>query len=731
MNLFTRFLLFCSGTNTDLIPHVDPPFQRSVIIRQSLIGTTILLTGVLASVAGGYALYTVFDKQLEPAIGFGLLWGFVIFNLDRVIVYSMATGHPVSRFFQALFRISLAVLIALTVSRPLELKIFDDEIQEQLVQNLKEDIKQAVAEAELLQAEQYARDSAVYTSRLLSEQQQVESLSVQVEVKHAEMIAEINGTGGTRTRGYGKRAKELEERYHELRVKRDSAVVRLEIQQALLTELTNALPAKQDSVRIIAEAETRANQSKSLMAQHRALAQIQREGEGDASRICLIITLLFIFLETSPILAKILSRDGPYEALLARYENPAQIKLIKESYDAKSQIDVYKDQIEKRSKTEQLRILNQQKIEQQNIAAATKLAEDKAKTLQQSAPQYFARQILGNSVSWLFDPPPTSTSSTVPATPVAHSISTSPVNITGSRRFTAWKLIALMILCIVAAITALWIIDYQKVDITEIPIADTPSISSSIPSTDSTEPELSKDTAGTLTIPPLLPSPGEADSLFIPFTFDEGEELLAMTNLFDFPDEIAEWEAGDKLDIIASTNDSILIKSGEYNVLTNLRKGDRVEVVDILGDFDVLDLGGQTLNYYGTWLKVRTSSGKEGKLFSYFTKRGRACHCREVEASMQQNPFYVRDSPLIVREAAVYSKDVNKIVSLTKDEDFKILSRKLNLRAAKVTNRTAYGFWCEVNADGRIGYIFDYFTYKGLDYYYCLRHYGKLPKNAQ
>src|SRR5690606_27869306 len=92
------------------------------------IGATVFFTAVMAFIAGSYALYTVFDSAL-PAIAFGLVWGLLIFNLDRYIVSTMRKREKFgSEFLQALPRIVLAIIIAIVISKPLEIKIFEKEI---------------------------------------------------------------------------------------------------------------------------------------------------------------------------------------------------------------------------------------------------------------------------------------------------------------------------------------------------------------------------------------------------------------------------------------------------------------------------------------------------------------------------------------------------------------------------------------------------------------------------
>jgi hypothetical protein len=91
-------------------------------------------TALMACIAASYALYTVFDN-LFTSIFFGIIWGLLIFNLDRYIVSTIKkTGNVIDEFIQASPRIVLAVIIAIVISKPLELKIFEKEINQVLLE---------------------------------------------------------------------------------------------------------------------------------------------------------------------------------------------------------------------------------------------------------------------------------------------------------------------------------------------------------------------------------------------------------------------------------------------------------------------------------------------------------------------------------------------------------------------------------------------------------------------
>ncbi len=135
-NLMKRFFWFCSGADLSILRTWDCSTEHNTYAG---IGATIFLTAVLASISGGYALWTVFQSY-PSSISFGILWGILIFNLDRYIVMSI---HKRRGWFGAFFRqvatasprLLLALLIASVTTVPLELKIFEREIIDQLERN--------------------------------------------------------------------------------------------------------------------------------------------------------------------------------------------------------------------------------------------------------------------------------------------------------------------------------------------------------------------------------------------------------------------------------------------------------------------------------------------------------------------------------------------------------------------------------------------------------------------
>lgn len=127
-----EFLWLCAGVNRDILRQCPTDYAK-----YAGTGGTILFTALMAMLSGGYALSTVFNNA-HPAVWcvFGIFWGLLIFNLDRLIVNTMySDGKPTISWMElmsGLPRIIMAIFLGFVISTPLELKIYEDEISIQI-----------------------------------------------------------------------------------------------------------------------------------------------------------------------------------------------------------------------------------------------------------------------------------------------------------------------------------------------------------------------------------------------------------------------------------------------------------------------------------------------------------------------------------------------------------------------------------------------------------------------
>ncbi|SOC81595.1 protein of unknown function [Salinimicrobium sediminis] len=305
--MLKRFFIFCSGADTKILDSCSPGEQT----KYAGIGATVFFTAVMAFIASSYALYTVFDNYLT-AVLFGLIWGFLIFNLDRFIVSTIKKKNNFkSELLQATPRIILAVIIALVIAKPLEIKIFEKEINRVLLEQ-KNDM--TLANREQI-ATQFNPQIAALDAEIASLKEEVAAKETEVNALYSTYIAEAEGTAGTKRLGKGPV-------YAEKREKHDAELLALQELKATNAEKIKA--AEETIASLNTEYEARVNDSQpvidgfdGLMARINALNKLPFLPS-------LFIMLLFLAIETAPIIAKLLSPKGAYDLKLEEEESALQ-----------------------------------------------------------------------------------------------------------------------------------------------------------------------------------------------------------------------------------------------------------------------------------------------------------------------------------------------------------------------------------------------------------------------
>ncbi|MEQ4720531.1 DUF4407 domain-containing protein [Nonomuraea sp. B19D2] len=105
------------------------------------LGGAILTTACIAAISMTFALASALKVFLPVAVLIGLVWGVAILSLDRWLVTSLPVQGG-RRFWLALPRVLLALLLGAVISTPLVLQIFKPEIDAEIV-----DIQQEKADA--------------------------------------------------------------------------------------------------------------------------------------------------------------------------------------------------------------------------------------------------------------------------------------------------------------------------------------------------------------------------------------------------------------------------------------------------------------------------------------------------------------------------------------------------------------------------------------------------------
>lgn len=334
------FFWLCSGANRDLLKKC--PTESS---KYAGIGATIFFTGIFAFLAGAYALNTVFNN-FWIAIPLGLIWGLMIFNLDRYIVSSMRKEKNSLREWRtATPRLLLAILISIVIAKPLEMKIFEKEINAELI----------TMEQQTINAQEQEVKSRFEPEReRLNNEINLLKSEIDQKIKKRDDLNKIareeaDGTGGTMRKNAGPIYK----------IKKTEAdQTNLELNE-LVRSNEKLIQDKLASI-----------QQNTIVQQNELTTLSHQELNGPAARLealnrltqkssavwwaNLFVVLLFIAVETAPVFVKLISPAGPYDQLLKTEEHEFDVDHLESL--AKSNAEI-KQKNEKLSATE-LQFLN-------------------------------------------------------------------------------------------------------------------------------------------------------------------------------------------------------------------------------------------------------------------------------------------------------------------------------------------------------------------------------------
>lgn len=340
INWFQKFLMICSGGNLHILRKTPSEWNKFAGI-----GGIVFFTAVFATLSAGYAMFTVFDT-IWTAIGFGILWGLMIFNLDRYIVSSIKkTGTWWNQILMAIPRLVMATFLGIIISKPLELKIFEKEVNKQLNTIIQRNKKQLQGEMNgriLQQSGPFETEKKQISEKIAQYQKSYDSASVELE---KEILGTKTGLTSGKV-GYGsnaKRKQELkEQRRQDLESYQKQIAPRLEYLDKEISKVYTNLETERKST------ETFEDKFNGFAARLQALDELGKNSAIIGLAASFIMGL-FICLEISPVLVKLISHIGPYDHLLEKTENDfrlyAKEKIEKGNAATDFRIDDFKDKL--------------------------------------------------------------------------------------------------------------------------------------------------------------------------------------------------------------------------------------------------------------------------------------------------------------------------------------------------------------------------------------------------
>ncbi|MEO8239723.1 MAG: DUF4407 domain-containing protein [Flavobacterium sp.] len=313
--MLKQFFILCSGADRDLLEGCSEGEQTKYVG----IGATVFFTAVMAFLASAYALFTVFDS-IYPALIFGFVWSLLIFNLDRFIVSTIKKRDRfMDEFLQATPRIMLAIIIAIVISKPLEIKIFEKEINTVL---LKEKNEMELANKKQV-GNYFKSDLDKNKAEITALKNDILKKEKEVNALYSTYITEAEGTTGTKKLGKGPVYKEKREK-HDASLK-DFATLKVTNEAKIAEKEKIGKQLQADLDKKVLQTQPIIEGFDGLMARINALNKLPWLPS-------FFIMLLFLAIETSPIIAKLLAPKGEFDIKQEEAETAMKATLEQNKY---------------------------------------------------------------------------------------------------------------------------------------------------------------------------------------------------------------------------------------------------------------------------------------------------------------------------------------------------------------------------------------------------------------
>ncbi len=329
-----RALWFSAGGDIKLLERC-PHSER---VKYEGLGGVVMATAILAFFSGFFAMYTVFGpiqsiattQDLDTvavikSLVVATIWALIIFNLDRFIITSTGHGDGTEEItgkelLQGIPRLVMAVVIGLSISAPLEIRVMKTEIDAQLLKNqrvyVEEETPKKVKEFEEgVQRVELEKNEA--TTELQKNTNDVDALTQAITKLDNEIALETNTGVGPK-----------------FKVRTDSLLAKKNERAEFINNTASRVQELKIKFDKLNDQKTDLNNKKESKIQE--IIQESLRQDGIATRIkaaheisptvSLALTLLLVIIEITPIFIKMMLIRGPYDYLT---DNQNQIILAK------------------------------------------------------------------------------------------------------------------------------------------------------------------------------------------------------------------------------------------------------------------------------------------------------------------------------------------------------------------------------------------------------------------
>lgn len=292
-----RPMWFAAGAD----PYLLKKGTYSDQVKMACMGGTVYATALLAFISGSYAIRTIFfpiDSESLWPYAMGIVWAFIIFNLDRFIVSSTPANIGKSKWEkckQAIPRIIMGLIISVVISKPIEIKIFEKDIKEKIE-------LEHVDGKEALKKIEFQTNTELRNNKTTIADLKEELVKAEKELKEIRTLynRELGGQNSG-NKGVGPIANEYKKQVAKMQMEVDD--LKISIKKAENTFKNSQQKIEQD----LEEKSVTIKEAKgSFVNQLRLAHEI-------SPVISWSLTIFFIVLELTPIIFKLMMERAPYD----------------------------------------------------------------------------------------------------------------------------------------------------------------------------------------------------------------------------------------------------------------------------------------------------------------------------------------------------------------------------------------------------------------------------------
>ncbi len=287
-----NFFIWCSGASVEIVKKCDD----KEISKYTNIGIVVFCVAFLSIFSATYFFSFAFNTEgtnfVWLYLPIGIVWGFIILSLDRAIVSTISKNDTLSiQILKSIPRVALALMIGIVVATPLEFKIFEKEVNNEINATVSKKVED--------------ESSRTIQNEIKTKKEEVAKRERTKEDARINLKNEVEGKTGQGV-GYGTYAMLYKEEFDKATQELNKVNNELAILENQKVTLLNTI-----------DLERKVNEYKA-----------QKIGVIERVKVLyslggthLAITILFVLIELLPLLTKLMSNKGGYDELILEEEN--------------------------------------------------------------------------------------------------------------------------------------------------------------------------------------------------------------------------------------------------------------------------------------------------------------------------------------------------------------------------------------------------------------------------